>query len=311
MRDENKRALTVFLMIMLIIIIPTLISLLTVRDPGVFKVTSPNPSPFGYTISLLFFIIPACVIASWFYFHKEYSIQRKAFWRTILILFPIGVILDIFLGTLFFNFHNHGSVVGVYLPGFNFKTFSFTLSIPIEEFIFYGFGFLTTLLLYIWSDEYWFKAYNTQDYIKSSRNIKTLFSTHHYSIIFGLILIGAGIVFKKFLSPDKIGFPGYFIFIVIAAVTPIAMFIKAVRSFINWRAFSFTFFIIVLISIIWEATLAIPYGWWGYNYQQMLGIKIGAWHNLPMEATMAWMAVSFLTVITFEIIKVFFAKKES
>jgi hypothetical protein len=59
-----------------------------------------------------------------------------------------------------------------------------------------------------------------------------------------------------------------------------------------------------LISLIWEATLGIPYQWWGYNYDQMMGITVGAWYELPIEAVLVWMTVSFATVTVFETMKI-------
>ena len=48
----------------------------------------------------------------------------------------------------------------------------------------------------------------------------------------------------------------------------------------------------------WEATLAVPYGWWGYHPRAMIGLDIGAWSNLPVEAVCVWLAVTYTTVIT-------------
>ena len=76
------------------------------------------------------------------------------------------------------------------------------------------------------------------------------------------------------------------------------------RRFINWRAFSFAFFVMLLISLVWEATLASPYGWWGYPPEAMMGIFIGAWSELPMEAVLVWLAVTFTTVIIYEVVKI-------
>ena len=81
----------------------------------------------------------------------------------------------------------------------------------------------------------------------------------------------------------------------------------AEQPFINWRAFSFTFFVIVLVSLLWEATLALPYGWWGYRATAMLGLTIGAWSQLPVEAVSVWLAASFTTVIGYEVVKIWLA----
>jgi hypothetical protein len=63
----------------------------------------------------------------------------------------------------------------------------------------------------------------------------------------------------------------------------------------------------VLVSLLWEATLALPYGWWGYQATAMLGLTIGAWSQLPVEAVWVWLAVSFTTVISYEVVKIWLA----
>jgi hypothetical protein len=81
------------------------------------------------------------------------------------------------------------------------------------------------------------------------------------------------------------------------------MLFPTARPVVNWRAFSLTFFIILLMSALWEATLAVPYGWWGYQRQQMMGLRVTAWAGLPIEAVTVWMVVTFTTVIVYEIAK--------
>jgi hypothetical protein len=36
----------------------------------------------------------------------------------------------------------------------------------------------------------------------------------------------------------------------------------------------------------------------------MMGLHIGAWSGLPIEAVFVWFAVTFTTVITYEVIKI-------
>jgi hypothetical protein len=51
-------------------------------------------------------------------------------------------------------------------------------------------------------------------------------------------------------------------------------------------------------------TLALPYGWWEYRGNILIGLQIGAWSGLPIEAVCVWLAVTFTTVITYEVIKI-------
>ena len=33
-------------------------------------------------------------------------------------------------------------------------------------------------------------------------------------------------------------------------------------------------FMVLLISLLWEVTLALPYGWWNFQDEQMIGLRI-------------------------------------
>src|SRR5947207_957160 len=99
-------------------------------------------------------------------------------------------------------------------------------------------------------------------------------------------------------------FPWYFIYLIGAPLVPSAGFFCTAQRFINWRAFSLTFFLLLLMSLLWEMTLALPYGWWEYRSNILIGLRIGAWSGLPIEAVCVWLALSFTTVITYEVIKI-------
>jgi hypothetical protein len=111
------------------------------------------------------------------------------------------------------------------------------------------------------------RAYNIPDYRTEAQNIPRIAQFHFPSVILGTALIAAAVVYKKLLSssPD----------VTLASIVPSAGFFHTARPFINWRAFSFTFFLILLISLLWEVTVGIPYGWWGYRPQTMLGLTLG------------------------------------
>jgi len=152
-------------------------------------------------------------------------------------------------------------------------------------------------------------AYKVPDYRTESRKIGRLVRFHLPSVILGVALIVAGIVYKKAFSPIRAGFPEYFTFLVLVAFVPAAGFFPTARRFINWRAFSMTLFFILLVSLLWEATLAAPYKWWNYQPKQMLGMRIGAWSGLPIEAVCVWIAVTYATAIVFEIVKLWQASE--
>jgi hypothetical protein len=62
-------------------------------------------------------------------------------------------------------------------------------------------------------------------------------------------------------------------------------------------------FILLLTSLLWEVTLALPYGWWNFQDKEMLGIRITAWSFLPIEEVFVWIAVTYASVIVYEIVK--------
>jgi hypothetical protein len=163
---------------------------------------------------------------------------------------------------------------------------------------------MLVLLSYIWCDEYWMAAYNVPDYKAAAEDIQRLVRFHFASVVLGVILIAAAILYRKFLSGASEGFPWYFIYLVCASLIPSAGFFRTAQRFINWRAFSFTFFLLLLISLLWEVTLALPYGWWEYRSRVLMGLHIGAWFDLPIEAACVWMSVTFTTIITYEVIKI-------
>jgi hypothetical protein len=276
--------------------VPAAITLRSVRLPATLQVSTSNPSPHGYTWSLLLFIVPIVVIALWFLPAEGVEIPRRAFWRTIAALVPIGFGLDFFFAQRFFVFPNAGATLGIGAPALG-------APVPIEEYIFYFTGFLCVLLIYVWLDEFWLLAYNVPDYPGESKKIARLFQFHTTSAIVAVVLILLAVVYKKMFSSNPDSFPGYFTVLVLGGFVPAVSFFPTARPFINWRAFSLTLFIIVLVSLIWEATLAVPYQWWGFQPAQMLGLFIGAWARLPVEEVGVWIAVSYATVIVFEIFK--------
>jgi len=286
------------------IAVPATITLRTVSFPGTLQVSSSNPSPHGYTWSLLLFVVPIVVIGGWFLPSEGVEIPRRAFWWTIAVLVPIGFGLDFFFAQRFFVFRNSGATLGIGAPALG-------APVPVEEYIFYFTGFLCVLLLYVWLDEYWLAAYHVPDYPGESKKIARLFQFHLTSAIVGVVLIVTALIYKKMFSPVPEGFPSYFTFLVLGAFVPAMNFFPTARPFINWRAFSLTLFIIVLVSLLWEATLAVPYQWWGFQPTQMTGLSIGAWAGLPIEEVCLWIAVSYSTVIVFEIFKLWQASGKS
>jgi hypothetical protein len=280
------------------VVVPAALTLHSVSSPGKLQV-GPDPSPHGYTWSLLLFIIPILAITLWFLPSEGLEIPQRAFWRTIWVLVPLGWLLDILFARWFFCFPDKNATLGILAPAFG-------RAVPIEEYVFYFTGFIAVLLLYVWLSEYWLAAYSVADYPGEAKKMRQLLQFHPTSLVVGIILIGAAWVYKKHFAAvaDRDGFPWYFAFLVAGALIPAMSFYPVARRFINWRAFSLTLFFMLLVSELWEATLALPYGWWGFQHRQMIGLFVGAWANLPIEEVFVWMAVTYATTIVFEVVKI-------
>lgn len=176
-----------------VVAVPATFTLTTVRTPGTLDVPGADPTPFGYTWSLLLFIVPITAIAVWFLRHEGFRLPKRAFWITIGLLTVLGVSLDFLFASLFFTFDNTGATLGIPAPALG-------KPVPLEEYIFYFTGFLTVLLLYIWADEYWLAAYNVADYHAEAQKVPRLLVFHPESAVVGGFLLLGATVYKKFFS---------------------------------------------------------------------------------------------------------------
>ncbi len=102
--------------ILVMIAVPAALTLHTAHVSPKVDASTPNLTPYGYTISLLLFIVPILVIAIWFLPKEEVHISRKSFWQTIVVLFPLGAILDFFFAHAFFVFPNQNATLGITAP---------------------------------------------------------------------------------------------------------------------------------------------------------------------------------------------------
>jgi hypothetical protein len=277
------------------IALPAALTLHTVRVSAVVDASIPDTSPYGYTVSLLLFIVPIFVIGLWLAPREGIAISKKSFWWTIGILFPLGALLDFFFAHSFFTFPNRGATLGIIFPALGG-------GVPVEEYVFYFTGFVAILLIYIWLDEYWLAAYSVPIDAAERTDFARLLRFHPQSLFWALVLIGAAILYRSTIVRTP-GFPGYFIFLVLGAMLPSAALLPSALPVINWHAFSLTVLVVLLISLLWEATLGVPYGWWGFQNAQMIGLRITAWSDLPIEEVFIWIAVSYATAIVYEVVR--------
>jgi hypothetical protein len=173
--------------------------------------------------------------------------------------------------------------------------------------VFYITGFWFILFVYVFCGEWFLLRYNVPDekYAKYRASLERKFIVHLKSLWIAPVLIAAGTAYKRFMNPDGEFFPGYFSFLAFAAYVPAFLFYTVTKPFVNWRAFFFSMQLTLLISVIWEVTLAMPYRYWGYQKGAMLGIFIQPWHGLPLEAVTVWI-FSTLVILVYEFLKICF-----
>ena len=299
MANPSKKATAAFwvtIAMLAMVIVPAGVTLHTIKTSALRSDIPADASRYGYTVSLLLFIVPSLVIAFWFLPGEGVRISRRAFGWTIGLLFPLGAILDFFLAQYFFVFPNEAATLGIKAPALGHW-------VPIEEYAFYLTGFIVVVLFYIWLDEYWLAAYSVPETDARRITFDRLLRFHPTSLILAVVLIGAAFFFERVIAHNATKIPGYFIFLVLFTLIPSTAFLPTARPVINWRALSLTMFIMLITSLLWEVTLALPYGWWNFRDEQMLDLRITAWAQLPIEEVYVWIAVTYTSVIVYEIVK--------
>jgi hypothetical protein len=306
-KDGLKDALVGFLAVA----IPTALTLMSVKSPGTLVVPSPDPSPHGYTTSLLFFIVPDVLLVRWLLKHPSAAAERWAFFATVAAVFAVGCVLDFGLAYQFFYYPNTGATLGIRLPAYDLGHGWIGDVLPIEEFGFYAFGALFMAGLYVWADLSLFPKHGKKS---SERALemggKSLWQFHLPSLVIGLVLSGLAVVVHWALVPGG-GFPGYFVFLVCIGFVPTSMLYPVAAPLMNWTAFTVMFLTLQLVSIVWEATLAVPYNWWNYHHETMVGLFIGAWAQLPIESVMMWVVSGWAVAIIYEVFRVWFHKRNA
>jgi hypothetical protein len=175
--------------------------------------------------------------------------------------------------------------------------------LPVEEFAFYALGFGTMLLLYIWADEILYYANKVDDRQRTPRVFRGWKETLLFWVVAGGLLFGAALgIRSRVPSQSGSAFPGYFLFLLLGSIVPSLFCSRVAFQFINWRALTTSWLVILAISQFWEASLGVPYGWWGYEPDQMMGIFIKPHCDLPLEAVLVWTLGSWTTVICYETI---------
>jgi len=171
--------------------------------------------------------------------------------------------------------------------------------VPVEELLFYVMGPVAMVLVYACADERWLSRYtSTAD----------LLDLTLIQVSPRLLLVAGGAAAAALVLWRVNGnFPTYFAFLSVGALLPAMFLYRAVGSLTNWPALAVTTLYVIVTSLIWEVTLAIPRQWWGYEPTGMIGITIAAWSRgdaiFPVEAAVVWLFAPFSSILTYEFAK--------
>ncbi len=325
---KNKEFL-VFLLLNLALGSPAAVAVFSIRTSQVHLDPSLDPSPLGYFRSLALFLCPAVIFGAilfvppfpgWTFDARTLRslnapFRRKAFVLSLLLLCPMGILLDVLFGSTFFKFPESSGVLGnewpfrfpAYFPNGRgvlalFSRDHWKSYIPVEEFAFYTLGFVTILLTYVWSENVLFRDGKVEHGHRTPGIFRSLGSTALTWGIIGLILSLAGYAVRMMIPSEAGGrvFPGYWLFLIWTALLPSMVLFHVSYHFINWKALTVSWLFVLSISQFWEGCLGVPYQWWDYNHDLMLGIFIRPQCDLPIEAVLVWSLASWTAVVVYE-----------
>ena len=260
--------------------------------------------PFGflnYFTSLAIWLIP--ILYLWPVFHmltaNGTGRRRRALALTVATIVGLGIVLDFVLGFLTLRFPGCTDPAVPPTGGYLLCLPAVHGRIPIEELLFYAMGPVAMVLVYACADERWLSRYNPPDDLVDLELIQ---------ISPRIALVGvAALVVAVILWRVNGTFPTYFVFLAAGAVLPAMFLYRAIGGLTNWPAFTVTTLYVVLTSVIWEVTLAIPRLWWGYQPSGMIHVTIAAWSRgdaiFPVEAAVVWIFAPFASVLTYEFAK--------
>lgn len=257
-------------------------------------VLSPLPSLVAtgrqYTLSLLMFVAPVGALSVALVRRRAWKDSWRPLALSLGVLFPMGAVLNLLFADDFFTYPNAAATLGWAVPAVRGLRLSSSHPIPVEEFAFYGFGFAAILLAYVWVGEVWLPARAPRVDWSAARAFAAL-----VPVVLALLAYQA----QRHLAPER-AFPAYLTYLLLVPL-PVALWLwPCVRSAVNWPALALVTAALLALSVVWEVSLAIPQGWWGYNADAMVGLHLRAWHGLPVEAVLVWVLTPITTIFVFE-----------
>ena len=306
-----------------------------------------DPSPLGFTLGLALYLVPFGVAWGWGMLDPEFKGFRRPVNTALLIIGVVAIVVDLgFLGATCFTFPNRASVLDCcWLPALDWVP-PHEFAIPLEDLIFYVAAVGLTLVIYAWGNLTWQKT-NSEDYVPKldADNMARLVRRgrvercwHHDHISEApfpgfargiLVLIKrswrekvsriATCVFFTAMVAVAIGgmllgppgsFPAYAVWLLCGAGIASMLMLGACIDHINWRSFAATALYMTLLSVLFEITVALPYGWWGFDDKILLGVRLTAWWDLPVEHLFLYVINTYEIVLVYETVVLWRAWRE-
>jgi hypothetical protein len=252
-----------------------------------------------YFTSLSFWAIP--ILYLWPVFNmitaEGTGRRRRALRWSAGTLVVLGIVLDFVFGHLTLQFPGCSEPPGtgpyvLCLPALGG-------SVPLEELLFYVMGPVAMLLVYACADERWLSRYNPKDDLLDLTLIRL-------SPRLAAAAVAAALIAFVLWRVNGT-FPTYFSFLAAGAILPAMFLYRTIGNLTNWPAFAVTLLYVLVTSLIWEVTLAIPRQWWSYEPSGMVGLTIAAWSRgdaiFPIEAAIVWLFAPFSSVLIYEFAK--------
>ena len=247
-----------------------------------------------YFTSLTFWAIP--LVYLWPVFRRltsgGHERRRRALLWSAGAIAALGVVLDLLFGHFTFRFSGCDAPDSPYVACVR----GVGGLVPVEELLFYVMGPIVMVLVYACCDERWLARYHSGDDRIDHALIR---------VSPRLVLAAAGTAAVALIAWRLNGtFPMYFVFLSAVAILPALFLYRAVGHLTNWPAVAVPTLYVLVTSIIWEVTLAIPRDWWAYEPTGMLGLIIAAWSPgtaiFPVEAAIVWLCAPLSCVLIYE-----------
>lgn len=250
-------------------------------------------APLGYTVSLVLFLLPGLALYAWGETIPLAPHQTRAVQRTTLAVLAMGAFLDVVFAGRFFEYPNHDAVIGLWLPGLSWDA-DLVAWFPVEELLFYAAGGYLMTMVYVIGDQRLFDRYHPshRDLVLGEPGDPWAFAKR-WVILTLAVTVGAACLAGAW--HDRAPWedpPLYLAFLLSIGVIPLADRLASLLRLINWRALLAAFLVVQFLSLLYEATLGLPYGYWAYQPRHMLGPTIPPWSNAPIEAVLMWLVAT-------------------